>query len=81
MSPCPNCRTLSALISRLRRVLRDYEPPVPGRTKGATDQRAAKRREKIRQLWASGEFKSQVSLARRLGVCPKTVWTALHKEP
>ncbi len=73
----PTCQTCNRLRSKLKRLLREVETPRPGRTKGATDSRAAARAERIRSLWSSATFRSKRSLARHLKVSEKTVRRAL----
>ncbi len=60
---------LRAALAKLRR---------SGRPKGRTDVAARKQTRKIRDLWASGEFKSFASLARRLQVNRSTVCRAVR---
>lgn len=74
---CIDAGVIEDLINVLRRIANRLKGGKPGRKKGTTDRVARDRTIRIRELWASGRFRTKRMLARRLGCHEATVSRAI----
>ena len=69
-------KELDEFAADVRRLLALLEKR-PGRPPGRTDRASSRLRDRIRRLYASGQFKTKVAIARFLGVSRWTVARAI----